>query len=55
MKDDAEMVAQLVQDHTFEDFENVMGQRDKLKKSLQTCDRSSGKSGKHRQSTVAYK
>jgi hypothetical protein len=33
-KDDAEMVAQVVQDHTFKDFENVARQRDKIEEEL---------------------
>jgi hypothetical protein len=34
MKDDVEMVAQVVQDRTFEDFENVARQRDRIVEEL---------------------
>jgi hypothetical protein len=35
MEDDAEMVAQVVQYHTFEDFENVVCQRDRVEEELE--------------------
>jgi hypothetical protein len=34
MEDDAEMVAQVVQDRTFKDFENVVCQRDIMEEEL---------------------
>jgi hypothetical protein len=53
MEDDAEMIAQLVQDRTSKDFENVVHAKGtELKKSWKTCDNSSGRSGKHRQPTT---
>jgi hypothetical protein len=33
-EDDADMVAQMVQDRTFEDFENVVCQRDRIEEEL---------------------
>jgi hypothetical protein len=33
-EDDADMVAQMVQDHTVEDFDNVECQRDKIEEDL---------------------
>jgi hypothetical protein len=34
MEDDAKMVAQVVQNCTFEDFENVLHQRDKIEEEM---------------------
>jgi hypothetical protein len=34
-EDDAEMVAQMVQDRTFEDFENVVCQRDIIEEEME--------------------
>jgi hypothetical protein len=34
MEDDAEIVAQMVQDRTFEDFENVLCQRDIIEEEM---------------------
>jgi hypothetical protein len=33
-KDDVEMIDQMVQDHTFEDFENVVCHREKIQEEL---------------------
>jgi hypothetical protein len=35
MEDDAKMVAQVVQDHIFEDFENVACQRDIIQEEIE--------------------
>jgi hypothetical protein len=34
IEDDAEMVAQVVHDLTFEDFENVLHQRDRIEEDM---------------------
>jgi hypothetical protein len=34
-EDDAEMIAQMVQDHTSEDFENVVCHRDRIQEELE--------------------
>jgi hypothetical protein len=35
MEDDIEMIAQVNQDHTFEDFENVVCQRDIIEEEME--------------------
>jgi hypothetical protein len=40
-EDDVDMVAQMIQDRTVEDFDNVRAKGTELRKSWHTCDNSS--------------
>jgi hypothetical protein len=51
-EDDADMVAQMVQDRTVEDFENVVCQRDRIEEELAYMRQLLSRSGKHRQPTT---